>query len=349
MRIFCWWCVWPVGLAVLAVLGLKAGVTGASWADVWASLGPDPDGQAAIIATYRLPRIAASVLVGLQFGLAGAVLQIVLRNPLADPTIFGVSGGASLAVVLAMSLAIAIAPPSESINVATSYLPLHWLPPIALAGGLCATAAVMALAWDRRSATVSPTRLLLMGVVLGAILNAVVLALVLSFSESRTELAILWLAGSLYARNFSHLLPALPWTIAAFSLVLALIPSLAALRFDRATASSLGVAQSRAIPLAIVAATTLAASAVAVSGPVGFVGLLAPHIARRLGGREIASLLWASAAIGAGLVMAGDTLGRLIIAPGEVPVGIVTSLIGAPIFALLLSRRYRRLHAARSH
>ncbi|MEM8957569.1 MAG: iron ABC transporter permease [Pseudomonadota bacterium] len=340
-----WWLTWPAGLVLLGFAALFLGATGATWPDVWTSLGADPEGQAAIIARYRLPRVAAGALVGLHFGLAGAILQVVLRNPLADPTIFGVSGGASMAVVLAMSAAIAVAPPSESINVATNYLPLAWLPPIALSGALIATAVVIALAWDHRLGTISPTRMVLMGVVLGAILNAAVMALVLSLSESRTELAILWLSGSLYARGFENLWPALPWTVAGVALTLALMPSLSALRFDSQTAQSLGVRLKLAVPLSIAGAAALAASAVAVAGPVGFVGLLAPHMAGWLGGVRLGERLWASAAIGAGLVVAADALGRIVIAPAEMPVGIVTSLIGAPVFAALLTRKYRRLHA----
>lgn len=338
-KAFIVWSIWPLALALICAVALRFGAAGGSWIEVWQSLINNLAGHSDLIATYRLPRAVAGVIVGVHFAIAGLIMQIVLRNPLADPTIFGISGGASLAVVAAMSFTLAIAPPSQSISVSTDYLPLALVPYIALVGGLLATLVVFWLSWDKG---LSVTRMILTGVIFGAILNAIVMALVLSLSESRTELAILWLAGSLYARNFSHLLPAIPWTIIGVAATILLIRELSALRFDRQTAQSLGVRLNWVQPALIIVATGLAASAVSVAGPVGFVGLLAPHIVRRLGVQSLAFQMWSCAFVGAILVVFGDTLGRIIVIPLEMPVGIVTSLIGAPIFAIILSRSVRR-------
>lgn len=337
-RVFTKWVIWPVLLIVAILLSLKLGVTGAVWADVWHSVGSSPEGQAGVIATYRLPRVAAALIVGMHFALAGLIMQIVLRNPLADPTIFGISGGASLAVVAAMSMTLAFHPVTESMTVVRSYIPIGMVPHIALAGGVAATGMVLWLSWDNGF---SVGRMTLNGVILGAILNAIVMALVLSLSESRTELAVLWLAGSLYARGFDHLWPTLPWTVIGLLALLSQLRALSALRFDRQTAQSMGLRVAWAEPLLILIAAGLAASAVAVAGPVGFVGLLVPHLARLLGARSMPYQVWIAIFGGALLVITGDTLGRIMVPPREVPVGIVTSLIGAPVFAYILNRRIR--------
>lgn len=333
------WGLWPLALVCVGLISLRLGAAGGSWFDVWQSFEGLGHGQADLIATYRLPRALAGAVVGVHFAIAGLIMQIVLRNPLADPTIFGISGGASLAVVGAMSLSLAMFPASQTISVSTDYLPLAIVPHIALAGGLLATLIVFWLSWE---GGLSVNRMILTGVIFGALLNAIVMALVLSLSEARTELAILWLAGSLYARNLSHLWPAIPWTVVGIVATIFLTRELSALRFDRQTAQSLGVRLGWVQPALIIVATGLAASAVSVAGPVGFVGLLAPHIVRRFGVQSLAFQIWSCAFVGAILVVFGDTLGRIIVIPLEVPVGIVTSLIGAPVFAFILSRSARR-------
>lgn len=332
------WSAWPTLLIIALIFSLKAGVTGANWIDVWHSLDMNPSGQADIIATYRLPRAVIGAVLGLHFALAGFVMQIVLKNPLADPTLFGISGGASLAVVGAMAVALTLYPPTDSITVSTNYLPLAWVPPIALGGGLLATMLVFLLSWDNGF---SPARMVLNGVVIGAILNAIVMALVLSLSEARTEMAILWLTGSLYARGFEQLWPVLPWTLFGSVFVIFQIRNLSIMRFDIKSARSLGLNIRLTQPLLVLVAVALASSAVAVAGPIGFVGLLIPHLARLIGQRSLTYQVWICMFSGALLVVLGDTIGRILAPPREVPVGIVTSLIGAPVFAYVLNRRLR--------
>lgn len=333
------WIGYLICLVVAVFLSLRFGAVPTSWADVYSSLTPTPNAKAKVILDYRLPRTVAAMIIGIYLALSGMVFQTVLRNPLADPTMFGVSGGASFAVIAAMSLAIYLFPVDQSLQVSTSYLPMTLVPVIALLGSLCATALVFWLAWDRGF---SALRLVLMGVVLAAILNGVVMALVLTLSETRTELAILWLAGSLYARDFSNVLPALPWGIAAISAIFLLTPQLSALRFDPHTANSMGVPVRIVSPILVGIAACLAASAVSIAGPVGFVGLVVPHVSRLLAGPAIRVQMFSNMFVGAILVVASDTVGRAIAPPLEIPVGIVTSLIGAPVFACLIRAERKR-------
>lgn len=324
---------------LVALLSLRYGAIEASWLDLAEVFSADPGPLAAAIIELRLPRTLCAAVIGIYLGVSGLVFQTVLRNPLADPTLFGISSGASLAVITAMGVASALSPSELSQGAASSVLPMPLVPPIALGGGLAATLLVV---WPSWRDGLSPLRLVLFGAVLAVALNGVVMVLVLSLSEARTELAVLWLAGSLYARDLANLWPALPWGVAGLGVIALALPWLSGLRFDADTARGFGVSTALAVPTLLAAAAGLAASAVSIAGPVGFVGLLVPHIARLLYGPNLSDLLIGSVLIGGLLVMTSDLLGRIIAPPIEIPVGIVTSLIGAPIFALLIRRQIIR-------
>jgi len=326
-------------LILTTVFSLKLGAVNASWADVRGVFDTDPDAVSRAILKLRWPRIVGAAVVGCYLAVAGLLFQILLRNPLADPTIFGVSSGAALAVVIAMNIVIALANITEG-GASASYLPTQLVPPIAMGGALLASFAVVALAWKKG---MQPLRLLLFGAVLAVVLNGAVMTLVLSLSEARTELAILWLAGSLYARDIADVLPGLWWGLGCFLAIGFYARSLSALRFDRDTAHALGVETKVAVPILLMAAAALAASAVAIAGPVGFVGLLVPHITRLVFGSSVRHMLIGSALFGALLVMLSDLVGRMIAPPLELPVGIVTSLIGAPFFAVLIRQSLRKV------
>lgn len=321
------------------ILSLRFGAVSATWSDLRDIFSNAPGPTANAILELRLPRAECAGLIGCYLAVSGLVFQTVLRNPLADPTLFGISSGASLAVVGAMAAATAFAPPDVSLAAATTILPIHVVPPIALAGGLAATGLVVWLAWQDG---LSPLRLVLFGAVLAVALNGIVMIMVLSLSEARTELAILWLAGSLYARDFANFWPAVPWGVAGLGLIAAAFPWLSGLRFDAGTAQGIGVSTKVATPIILAAAACLAASAVSVAGPVGFVGLLVPHMARLLYGGALGHLAIGSALLGACLVVFSDLSGRVVTPPIEIPVGIMTSLIGAPVFALLIRREIRK-------
>ncbi|MEM9438958.1 MAG: iron ABC transporter permease [Pseudomonadota bacterium] len=329
--------VWPLITVATAALALRLGTVDVDWLEVWAWLnGAGEEMPNTILTHYRAPRVLAAGLVGAHLAVSGLILQVILRNPLADPTIFGVSAGASVAVVASMSIGFALAPPTNGIVIPSDYVPISAVPFIALAGALSATGIMMLLAWD---GGFQPRRMALTGVVLGAVLAAVVMAMVLSLPEAQTQLAVLWLAGSLYGRDFADIWPILPWTMLGLAAATACLRPLSVLRFDPASAQSMGIDSARLRFWLVFIAAALAASAVAIAGPVGFVGLLVPHVARLLAGPDLSSQFWLNIWAGALLVIASDAVGRVIISPVEMPVGIVTSLIGAPFFIYLLSRK----------
>ena len=330
---------WPAGVLMAGLFVLGLGAVDIPFIDVlrWATLSADRQ-TAALIEAYRAPRTLAAAMVGAHFAVAGMILQIVLRNPLADPTIFGVSGGAAVAVVVSMMVAVSFAAPETGVIIVNDYLPMEFVPFIALLGAMMATAVMLALSWD---GAFRPKRMALTGVVLGAVLAAIVMAGVLSLPEAQTQLAVLWLAGSLYARDMTHVWTLAPWTLIGLVAVALLVRPLSVLRFDVATAASQGVGVVSMRFVLVVISAALAASAVAIAGPVGFVGLLTPHVVRRIASADIGAQLWINTWAGAALVMLADGLGRTILGTVEVPVGIMTSLIGAPFLVYLLSKERR--------
>lgn len=289
-----------------------------------------------VIWNLRLPRILLAIIIGVHFSLSGLILQSVLRNSLADPSVIGVSGGASLAIVVFLLFADVISGglwAGENARIS-----LMWLPFAALFGGLLAALLVLSLSWK---SSVSPARMALNGVAVGAIFNALVMWTIVAWGGSRTEISLLWLAGSLYGRDFQHILILLPWTCLALLATFVLLRPLSILRFNTELAHSLGlrVRYWRVISVAI--AVALAASAIAVAGPIGFVGLIVPHLARLCVGSDLLHLAVISALAGACLVLAADILSRTLVPPLELPVGALTTMIGIPVLLFLLQRQSR--------
>lgn len=307
-------------LAMAASLSLGAAALSAD--RVWGTLVDPADPFATLIVrSFRLPRIAVGVLVGANLAVAGALLQAIMRNPIADPGVVGISGGASLAAVLAL--------------VVWQGFPVELLPVAAMAGGLAAAAVVYRLAWRRGLA---PVRLALSGVAVSSLLAAAVVFALVVWGSGRMETALLWLAGSLYARDWSHLRLLAPWCAIGLLALPAAARPVGLLRLGDEVARGLGLHVERARLGVLVLAVLLAASAVAVTGPIGFVGLIVPHIARALVGGNERDVLPVTVVLGAALVVIADMVGRLVIAPIELPVGIVTSILGVPFFLVLLRR-----------
>ena len=287
-----------------------------------------------IIWNLRLPRTLLAVVIGAHFALSGLILQSVIRNPLADPSIMGVSGGASLAIVLLLLSADAISAALYAGE--TSKISLAWLPFAALLGGLLVAIFILSLTWKTR---ISPTKLALNGVAVGAVLNALVMWAIITWGGSRAETSILWLAGSLYGRDFQHLITILPWTFLGLLATVIIIRPLSLLRFDEDLTHSLGLNVMRWRVLSIAVAVALAASATAIAGPIGFVGLIVPHVARLFVGSHMSHLVITSVLAGACLTLGADILSRLLLSPLELPVGALTTLIGIPILLFLLQRQ----------
>jgi iron complex transport system permease protein len=310
---------WNVILSVLclvaASLGISAGPAG--WMTPWHALQRLSEGDV-IVASLRAPRIGLAALVGASLGLAGAIMQSLLRNDLAEPYVLGLSGGASVGAVI-------------------SLLVLPALPPGFLAAvGAGATALLVR---GLAGAPYDRTRLLLAGVTLSSLLTSLTgLLLILAPEDRLLRSASFWLFGGMGTpRPLLLVLPAVLLVLAYLWLVLR------AERLDRLTmgddvATSLGVDVPATQRYVLAWSVALTASAVAVGGLVGFVGLIAPHAARRLVGAPHRVMLPATALLGAAVVMAADTVARTAFAPRELPVGLVTAGLGGPFFLHLLRR-----------
>ena len=274
-----------------------------------------------IVNTLRLPRALIAFLVGVGLAFAGAILQGLTRNPLAAPDIVGVNAGAGLAAV--------------TLIVALPSVPTALIPPAAFAGALLVATLLYLLAWRGNS---SPIRLILIGIGLGAMATAS-MTLMITFGEIfQVSRALIWLTGSVYARGWEHLWPLLPWLAVFVPVALLHSRHLNALNLGDEVARGLGARVEFERGILLLSSVALAASAVATAGTVGFVGLMAPHIARQLVGPSHGSLLPVAAMTGGMLVVLADLLGRVLFAPTEIPCGIITAAVGAPYFLYLLYR-----------
>lgn len=276
----------------------------------------------AVVWGSRVPRTVLGVLVGCCLGIAGAVMQGQTRNPLADPGIFGVSAGASLAVVIGVYLL-----------GASSVLTTLWL---ALAGAVVASVVVFAVAAMGRGLS-SPVPLAIAGTAVTALLIALTSYLVLS-DETTLAAYRIWVVGSLSGRTLTGIWAAVGFAAVGLVFALANARSLNSLALGTELASGLGENLVRARVIGLAAITLLTAAAVALTGPIGFVGLTAPHIARSLVGGDHRWLLPASGLVGGIVLLLCDVVGRLIGGTAEVPVGVVLSVLGGISFVLIVRR-----------
>lgn len=292
--------------------------------DVWSALtGQLDDGPLkTIVLDLRLPRTIDALAVGAALGVAGALLQGALSNPLAAPDVIGVTGGSGFGAILVI-----VAFPN-----AIDLLPLS-----ALVFGLVAAAVVFGLAWTGAGGG-SIARLILSGIAISALFTAGTMALMTAFPD-RVNSAIFFLAGGLTSEGWDSTKAVAPYLLAGLILAIVLVRPLDRLALGDDVAASLG-ARPRAIRLGVgVAAALLAAASAALAGLLAFVGLVVPHIARMAGGRAGQTFVVpASALIGAGLLVVGDTLARVILAPRELPVGPLMVVLGVPLFVWLLRK-----------
>lgn len=311
----------PSVLLSILLLGALAGLwldlnTGSSGTSLLAAWSDNNGLQAQILWELRLPRAATAFVTGALLGLAGTLMQVLLRNPLADPYILGVSGGASVAALLSM----------------LAGLGSLWIKSSAFAGALLSTLLVFSLAhgrgqWDT-------TRLLLTGVILAAGWGALI-SLILAISPATQIHGMLfWLMGDL---GFSEL-PVIGSVVllAGIAIALLLAPSLNLLTAGELKAGSLGVEVTQVRMIIYLTASALTAAAVTQAGNIGFVGLIAPHLLRLLGARDHRVLIPGVILLGGSLLLFADALARSLIAPQQLPVGVLTALLGVPLFLALL-------------
>lgn len=317
-----------VGLGVLlsavgacVLLSLAVGSQSLPVDLVWSVL-MAPEGSEAdiIVRQMRLPRTVVALVAGAALGLAGAVMQGHTRNALADPGLLGVSAGAAFAVVIA-AYVLGVHHPSAYV----------WF---AFAGALAATALVLAFG----SARENPATLALAGAAVTALLGALTSAVVLLDAQT-LESYRFWAVGSVAGRDLEALAPLLPFLLAGAVLALVNGPALNTLALGEDVARALGEHVPRARLVGVGAVTLLTGSAVALCGPIGFVGLIVPHAVRAFTGPDHRWLLPFSALGGAGVLLAADVVGRILVRPAELQAGIVLALVGAPFFVGLIRRR----------
>ena len=320
----------PVILTVLVTLAMLSLIAAISQGEypvppleaVKTALGfsANPDYQF-VVNTLRLPRALVALLVGMGLAVAGTISQAIARNPLAAPAIIGINSGASMVAVIFIVL--------------FPTAPAAWLSVAAFLGALLVAITIYLLAWRQGS---SPIRLILVGIGLTALTGACTSILVTFGRVGNVSQALVWLTGSVYGRSWQHLWPLLPWLVIFIPLALVLSRDLDALNLGDDLAQGLGNRVEWTRSLLLLCIVALAGSSVATAGTIGFVGLMAPHLARKLVGPSHAGLLPVAALIGACLVKLADLAGRLLFAPTELPCGVITAIIGAPYFLWLLYR-----------
>ena len=276
-----------------------------------------------IIYTLRLPRVLCATLAGANLALSGCILQGILRNPLADPGIIGISAGAGLAAMFLMLVAPTL----------TAFVPMA-----AFGGAIAAAVIVFALSWNRG---INPLRLVLAGVAVAAFFCGGMTALSVFFSD-RIQGTVAWLAGGFAGSSWEYVRMIFPYSLIGIVGALCSFRQLNALQLGDEVAKTLGVHAERTRTILVALAALLAASAVSVAGLLGFVGLIIPHVMRLLIGSDFETLLPASALFGAVLVLVADIVARTLLSPMEIPVGIFMSFVGAPFFLYLLKRRMNK-------
>ncbi len=309
-------------LAAILLLAVIVALLFGSAAVPWrALLEGDPTARTVIV-NIRLPRVLLAALIGAALAAAGVTFQTLLRNPLADPFILGVSGGAACGAAISTALGLARIPGVVSL--------------IAFAGACGATAAVFVLA--RRRESIDPTRLLLSGLVLNALFSAIILiAFALSPAGDLTA-ALRWMMGTLFGATWSDVILLALFVVAALTTLVIVAGDLRMLAFGEDDAKSRGIDVERMKLIGFAASSIVTGAAVAVSGIIGFVGLLVPHLIRLIWRRDYRLLLPLSALGGATLLVLADLASRVVLPFSELPVGAFTAILGVPFFLSLLRR-----------
>ncbi|MCT7355548.1 iron chelate uptake ABC transporter family permease subunit [Streptomyces sp. 15-116A] len=308
-------------LLLVAVASIAVGAKELTLDQVWHGLFEESGSYGDVVVADRLSRTVLGLLVGAALGLAGAVLQALTRNPLADPGLLGINAGASAAVVTALTF--------FGVTSLSGYV---WF-------AFCGAAAVGALVWflgGSRGAT--PVRLALAGTAISAALYGYLQAIMILDDAALGKMRF-WTVGSLASGDNSTITQVLPFLLAGSVLALALARPLNAMAMGDDTAKALGANLNRTRALSMLAATVLCGAATAACGPIMFVGLMVPHVVRSFTGPDLRWILPYAAILSPVLLLGADVIGRIVARPAELQVGIVTAIIGGPVFILLVRRR----------
>ena len=334
-----------IGLVVLAVLLLVTMImsmtTGASGASAWTIIrtwfGFVPDNaddllrDHAVIYNIRLPRMLLGILVGSALAVSGLLMQGLFRNPLADPGLVGVSAGAGLGAIGVIVLGTTMLAPL------TAFLGIYSLQLASFFGGLLTTFILYRVA--TRSGQTAVATMLLAGIAIAALAGAISGVLIYVANDTQLRDLTFWGLGSLSGANWTKLMASGPIIIAALAVSAFLARGLNALTLGEATAAHLGVPVQRFKLLTIVSVAAATGASVAVSGGIGFVGIVVPHLLRLIIGPDHRFLLPASALLGASFLLCADAVSRLVVAPAEMPIGIITAAFGGPFFLWILLRK----------
>ena len=305
-------------MVLLFGLSIRLGTYTLSFEEIWAAFQPD-DKNYFTLMEYRLPRAVLAILLGGALAISGVLVQSVVRNPLASPDILGINNAAGLVAV--------------SVLMFLPNLAFYWMPIFAFLGGVLS----FVILWVVCGFNFRPIKMAIIGVALSALWAAISHYLMLT-NPVEINTAMLWLTGSLWGRSWSYLNVVLPWLLVLLPLPFIFCRDLDTLGLGENKASTLGITVNKVQISVLVLAVALSTTAVAICGPIAFLGLVAPHLARRLVGGRHRTLLPAALIIGALLLQLSDILARVIDPPTELPAGILTAIIGAPYFFYLLMR-----------
>lgn len=315
-------------MLIMIIVGLSMGSTMIHPVTVLKHiLGIESSGNNFIINILRLPRVMLAILVGASLAVSGLILQGIVRNPLASPDIIGITGGASAAAVFYISFFSGI-------------LSMRWLPVAAIIGAGIVSIIIYLLAWNKG---VTPIRLVLIGIGISATMGALTTLMIVLSPINTTAKAYVWLTGSVYGANWMQVYAMLPWVLIFVPLAILLSRIVNVKELGDDIAYSLGVRVQLYRSILLFVSVALAGSAVAYGGGIGFVGLIAPHIARRLVGRSFAALVPTSLIIGGLIVLIADLIARTAFLPIDLPAGVLVSGVGAPFFIYLLYRHRNRV------
>ncbi|MGG0480649.1 iron ABC transporter permease [Priestia megaterium] len=277
-----------------------------------------------ILFDYRMPRIVIAMLAGIGLGISGAILQGLSRNPLADPGILGLHAGASFGLIIFITY-------FHSLDENASIL----IPLFTFGGGVLAAFLIVLLSYERYKGII-PIRLILVGIAVAAGFSAITLFLSLRFNEETYAFASRWLVGNIWGRSWIHVIALLPWILILAPYTWLQSKTLNTLSLGDDIAAGLGTSVGRNRLLMLATAVGLSSASVAMAGGIGFIGLVAPHLARRLVGSMYQHFLPVSGLIGMIILVLSDSIGRSVFAPNVMPAGIVVAAVGAPYFLYLL-------------
>ena len=325
--------IWITGLMVaiaivIVLISLNTGSIRLSPLRVmWTWLGQGSTVENLIMFQYRLPRILITILAGIGLGVAGAVLQGVSRNSLADPGILGINAGAGFGLIIFVSFFRTMEGPIALL-----------IPLFTFGGGVLIALVIFMLSYDRQRGLL-PIRLILVGIAVAAGVSAITLLLSLKLDPDTYAFAATWLAGSVWGREWVNVWALLPWIVLFVPWVYLRSRTLDIFVLGDEIAASLGNSITRSRIVLLLLAVGLASSSVAMVGSIGFIGLIAPHIARQLVGARHQHFVPVAAMIGMIMLLSADTIGRSIFQPNFVPAGVVVALIGGPYFIYILFKK----------